>query len=138
MALSLILLVMSFPPLIAAEIIGDARRTFDIVTLTAKEYEMALKAAAALQVRGAQIYDALLLACARKIDARKIYTKNVKHWLNRSRRILHPASSSLETLPLAPQSCTPKSPARSSLVTSDLVTLVSHHTYQLPRDYSLQ
>ncbi len=29
---------------------------------------------------GPLIYDALLLACARKINARSIYTSNVKHF----------------------------------------------------------
>lgn len=69
-----------FPPSIAFEIIEDVRDAFDIVTLTTKEYMAAIKAAAILGTKGPEIYDALLIACARKIGARRIYTKNVKHF----------------------------------------------------------
>lgn len=50
------------------------------VSLSAGEYMETLRRTANLDRSGGIIYDALLLACARKIQAEKIYTWNVKHF----------------------------------------------------------
>ena len=51
------------------------------VTLTPTDYLHALEQAEALGIRGGAIYDALILACARKIDATTIWTLNSRHFL---------------------------------------------------------
>lgn len=51
-----------------------------IVTLDGEDYHAMIRRAAAGQQPGGRIYDALLLACARKARARKIYTWNVRHF----------------------------------------------------------
>ncbi len=56
----------NIPPEIAFQIIEEVGTTFSLVTLTAKESMHALKAAAGHGLVGAIIYDALLMACARK------------------------------------------------------------------------
>jgi predicted nucleic acid-binding protein len=68
------------PPADAARIIEDLSRTFKVVTLTARETVTAIEDAAMQGLAGPLIYDALLLACARKINARSIYTYNVRHF----------------------------------------------------------
>jgi predicted nucleic acid-binding protein len=50
------------------------------VTLSAEEYMETLRQTANLGHSGGIIYDALLLACARKVQAERIYTWNVKHF----------------------------------------------------------
>jgi predicted nucleic acid-binding protein len=70
----------ALPPSVATEIVKDTSRKFTIVSLSAAEYLRAIQAAADLDVRGPMLYDALLIACARKINARWIYTKNLTHF----------------------------------------------------------
>jgi predicted nucleic acid-binding protein len=50
------------------------------VALSGKEYMETLRRTANLGHSGGMIYDALHLACARKIEAERIYTWNVKHF----------------------------------------------------------
>lgn len=50
------------------------------VTLTAEECVETLRTTANLGHAGATIYDALHLACARKIGAKQIYTWNPRHF----------------------------------------------------------
>lgn len=50
------------------------------VALSEKEYLRTLKASAEAKIGGGQVYDALLLACARKCGAEKIYTLNLRHF----------------------------------------------------------
>ncbi len=50
------------------------------VTLTADEYIETLRRTANLGHSGGMIYDALHLACARKIGAEQIYTLNARHF----------------------------------------------------------
>ena len=50
------------------------------VTLSAEEYIEALRKTANLGHSGGIIYDALHLACARKVSAEQIYTWNVRHF----------------------------------------------------------
>jgi predicted nucleic acid-binding protein len=68
------------PPDDVARILQHANKTYTVVTLTAVETFRAIQDAAARGFAGPIIYDALLLACARKIDARAIYTSNLKHF----------------------------------------------------------
>ena len=50
------------------------------ITLSAEEYVETLHRTATLGYSGGMIYDALHLACARKADAERIYTWNVRHF----------------------------------------------------------
>ncbi len=53
---------------------------FTVVGLDAAEYISTIRQIAERKLRGGLIYDALLLACARKWEAKTIYTWNVKHF----------------------------------------------------------
>jgi len=50
------------------------------ITLSAEEYTESIRRAANLGLSGGIVYDALHLACARKIAAEQIYTWNVRHF----------------------------------------------------------
>jgi predicted nucleic acid-binding protein len=50
------------------------------IALTADEYIETLKSCATAGLTGGTIYDALHVACARKVDAEWIYTWNVRHF----------------------------------------------------------
>ena len=50
------------------------------VMLTADEYLETLRRTANLGQSGGMIYDALHVACARKVDAAHVYTWNVRHF----------------------------------------------------------
>jgi predicted nucleic acid-binding protein len=52
-----------------------------LVSLTASEYMKLVEAAGPAGARGGAIYDLLLLACARKAKAQKIYTLNRRHFV---------------------------------------------------------
>jgi predicted nucleic acid-binding protein len=51
-----------------------------LITLTAKEYLDTVRETARGGHIGGMIYDALLLACARKVNPERIYTWNLKHF----------------------------------------------------------
>ena len=51
-----------------------------VVPLTPEEYLAAIRDAASSRIAGGTIYDALLLACARKVNAERIYTWNERHF----------------------------------------------------------
>ncbi|MGD0347617.1 MAG: PIN domain-containing protein [Terracidiphilus sp.] len=51
-----------------------------VVALTAQEYLATLQSAARLRIAGGAVYDALLLACARKVNAERIYSWNERHF----------------------------------------------------------
>ena len=61
-------------------VIEYVRDSFALVTLTPREVVKAIEGVARLGLRGGMVYDALLMACARKIGAVAIYTFNVKHF----------------------------------------------------------
>ena len=50
------------------------------IALTANEYIETLKSCAAAGLTGGTIYDALHVACARKVNAERIYTWNGRHF----------------------------------------------------------
>jgi len=61
-------------------VIRNFRTKLSCVVLTEEEVFQATQHTAALKLHGGIIYDALLLACARKVDAERIYTWNVRHF----------------------------------------------------------
>jgi len=70
----------SVAPPDALRILEHIHDTFLIVALTPRETLSTIEVCAELGLRGAIVYDALLIACARKIKARHIYTHNLKHF----------------------------------------------------------
>ena len=61
-------------------VVDEFRRKFRCVELTADEVLQTARGLAGLGLSGGIIYDALLLACARKVNADRIYTWNVQHF----------------------------------------------------------
>lgn len=68
------------PPSDAAKLVAHTSKRLTVVNLTPTEYLAAIQSLAALGHSGGMIYDALLLACARKTHATHIYTLNPKHF----------------------------------------------------------
>ncbi len=60
--------------------VDDVRVRLTLITLEPAEYVQAIEQATKDGISGGLIYDALLLACARKIEAEWIYTWNVRHF----------------------------------------------------------
>jgi len=60
-------------------ILESVRARFSCVALTAEEVFETAQRMAKLNLPGGTISDALLLTCARKVDAERIYTWNVRH-----------------------------------------------------------
>lgn len=69
-----------FRPAQAMQLLDEFRRKFRCVELTADEVLQTARGLAGLGLSGGIIYDALLLACARKVNADRIYTWNVQHF----------------------------------------------------------
>ncbi|MBI4546207.1 MAG: PIN domain-containing protein [Gemmatimonadetes bacterium] len=67
-------------PADVADILKQVRALFTAVALTAAEYFATVEDALARGLRSGQIYDALHLAAAAKVDAATIYTWNLKHF----------------------------------------------------------
>jgi predicted nucleic acid-binding protein len=65
-----------FHPKQALTVVESLGNHLQCVTLTADEVLATVKRTAALGLMGGIIYDALLMACARKVDAESIYTWN--------------------------------------------------------------
>jgi predicted nucleic acid-binding protein len=61
-------------------ILNQFRADLKCIVLTADEVFQAIQRTAALKLPGGIIYDALILACARKAQAEKIYTWNARHF----------------------------------------------------------
>ncbi len=53
---------------------------FDVITLSAKEYQEVIRRIAEQGWAGGRIYDALHLRCAQKASCDRIYTFNVRHF----------------------------------------------------------
>jgi predicted nucleic acid-binding protein len=64
----------------ALRIVQHISETCTVVTLTATETLRTIRDIAERNLGGGLVYDALLLACARKIEAKRIYTNNQKHF----------------------------------------------------------
>jgi predicted nucleic acid-binding protein len=67
-------------PNIAASIVEMLAWRIKPVSLTAQEYVEIIQSVASNGLSGAILYDALLLGCARKSGAKKIYTLNPSHF----------------------------------------------------------
>jgi predicted nucleic acid-binding protein len=65
-------------PEFASLLVDQMIARMTVVTLAVNEYATTIHNAAKFQNAGGQIFDALLLACARKVKAEIIYTWNVK------------------------------------------------------------
>jgi predicted nucleic acid-binding protein len=68
------------PPGDAARLVAYTSKRFKVISLTAIEYVATIESLATLGYSGGMIYDALLLACARKSKATQIYTLNQRHF----------------------------------------------------------
>jgi predicted nucleic acid-binding protein len=69
------------PPQEAALLIQEnILKHFSVVAITGKEYADFVLDSAKLGLVGGQIYDALILRCAEKSGAERIYTFNVRHF----------------------------------------------------------
>jgi predicted nucleic acid-binding protein len=69
-----------FRPDQAMLLLDEFRAKLDCVALTADEVQETARRVSRLGLAGGVIYDALLLACARKMDAERIYTWNERHF----------------------------------------------------------
>ena len=68
------------PPDQALLFVQEVRNRCTVITLDEEEYWAAIEGAAEGGVRSGKVYDALLLACARKAKAKIIYTWNLRHF----------------------------------------------------------
>jgi predicted nucleic acid-binding protein len=65
----------------ASQIISGNTELLEKINLSSAEYLNVLEHAEGTGIRGGAIYDALILACARKARATSIWTFNVRHFL---------------------------------------------------------
>ena len=68
------------PPSAWQVIEDNVLERFEVVTLTAKEYQQTIHDCALQGWSGSRIYDALHLKAARKANCERIYTFNVRHF----------------------------------------------------------
>lgn len=61
-------------------LIEEIESRCEVVTLDGPEYRAAIETAAARGLVSGQIYDWLLFRCAEKVEARTIYTLNLRHF----------------------------------------------------------
>jgi len=66
------------PPEQAMLFIENLAERVRLITLEPDEYIEALRSASEKGIAGGTVYDALILACARKSKARAIYTNNIR------------------------------------------------------------
>ena len=64
----------------AAHIVEQTNTLFTLISLTTTEVIRTIQAASEQNIAGPMIYDALLLACARKVKADRICTHKLKHF----------------------------------------------------------
>ncbi len=70
----------SIPPEQALLFVEEVRNRLTLVSLNGEEYFAAIERTAGHGFGSGRVYDALLLACAAKIEARTIYTWNLNHY----------------------------------------------------------
>lgn len=68
------------PPEAAWVFLGQIRERLTIITLDEEDYFATMEQTVAAKRAGALIFDALLLQCARKANAERIYTWNARHF----------------------------------------------------------
>lgn len=64
----------------ALALLEDVEKRVTPIALTATEYSQEMRRLAQKGISGGQVYDALLIACARKNKSRHIYTLDVDHF----------------------------------------------------------
>jgi predicted nucleic acid-binding protein len=64
----------------AMQIVQHTSERFKVIALTPSEHLAAIRDLAQRGLTGGMIYDALIIACARKAGATRIYTLNPKHF----------------------------------------------------------
>lgn len=69
-----------FRPEQAMLLLDQLRSRLHCVSLTADETAEVIRQTANMKLHGGIVYDALLIGCARKINAERIYTWNQKHF----------------------------------------------------------
>ena len=69
-----------FRPEQAILVLDQVKASLLCIALSAEEVFQTARQIAALKLPGGIIYDALLMACARKVNAERIYTWNEKHF----------------------------------------------------------
>lgn len=67
-------------PQFAGVIVEQIAARLTVVPLGADEYAAIVRSVARMGLAGGIVFDAVLLACARKVDAQRIYTWNEKHF----------------------------------------------------------
>jgi predicted nucleic acid-binding protein len=67
-------------PAFAGRLVEQIAERMTVVPLTVDEYSQTIRKAAQSLLAGGNVFDALLLACARKVGAEQIYTWNVRHF----------------------------------------------------------
>jgi predicted nucleic acid-binding protein len=67
-------------PELAGKFVEQILDSVAVIQLTVEEYGATIRNAAQLSLGGGIVFDALLLACARKVKAERIYTWNVRHF----------------------------------------------------------
>ena len=67
-------------PELAGLLVEQIWTRLTVVTLDAEEYAATLRTTARMGLAGGIVFDALLLACARKVGAERIYTWNLSHF----------------------------------------------------------
>ncbi len=68
------------PPEQALLFVEEVRNRLTLVSLNGEEYFATIERTAGRGFGSGRVYDALLLACAAKIEARTIYTWNLNHY----------------------------------------------------------
>lgn len=69
-----------FRPEQAILVLDQVKASLLCIALSAEDVFRTVRQTAALKLPGGIIYDALLMACARKVNAEHIYTWNEKHF----------------------------------------------------------
>lgn len=68
-------------PEIAGLLVEQIAARMTVVPLSAEDYATTLRETARMGLSGGIVFDALLLACARKVSAERIYTWNLRHFV---------------------------------------------------------
>src|SRR5215467_983885 len=61
-------------------LVNNLGERLNLVTLTVTEYRSTISSCAEASLPGGIVYDALIMACARKVAADVVYTFNVRHF----------------------------------------------------------
>lgn len=67
-------------PEAALAVVEQIQEEMTVVTLTTKEQIEAIRGFAARNLRGGVVYDGMIVECARKAQAKRIYTLNGRHF----------------------------------------------------------